>query len=68
MKDKIGQDTKGNVVFKIFDKDSNISGAEISGTSEKRYKQTTEQNGNDFSFYTGDEIPKRAVFLKVLLT
>lgn len=64
IKDKIGQDIKGNAVFKIFDKDGNISGAEISGTSEKRYKQTTEQNGNGFYFYFGGEIPKRVVFFE----
>ena len=63
-KDKIGQDIKGNAVFKIFDKDGNISGAEISGTSPKRYEQTTEQKGNGFSFYFGKEIPKKAVFFE----
>ena len=64
IKDKIAQDIKGNAVFKIFDKDGNISGAEISGTSPKRYKQTTEQNGNGFSFYSGNGTPKVAIFFE----
>ena len=62
----IGQDSNGNAVFKIFDSDGNLSGAEISGTiSEKRYKQNTERGGNGFTVSVNPEAePKRILFFE----
>lgn len=61
----IAQDIKGNVVFKIFDKYGNLTGAEITGTlTDNRYKQITERNNNGFILNPVDGQPQGAVFFE----
>ncbi len=65
----IGQDVRGNIVYKIFDKTGELSGAEISGTltdKKHRYKQTTERNGNCFTVIPqkAEGLPDRAIFFE----
>ncbi len=65
----IGQDVRGNIVYKIFDKTGELSGAEISGTltdKKYRYKQTTERNGNCFTVIPqkAEGLPGRAIFFE----
>ncbi len=62
----IKQDIKGNAVFLTFDKDNNLSGAELSGTlSDKKYKNSTERNGNGFTINPkGDNKPEKVMFFE----
>ncbi|MBR1738409.1 MAG: DUF3849 domain-containing protein, partial [Firmicutes bacterium] len=61
----IAQDVKGNAVYKIFDENSKLSGAEISGTSGERYKQYTEQNGGGFTVQPNkDKEPSKLMFFE----
>lgn len=47
---KIAQDIRGNAVFKIFDENGNLSGAELTSTNTSyRFKQLTERGGNGFT-------------------
>ncbi|MCD8089506.1 MAG: YodL domain-containing protein [Clostridiales bacterium] len=62
---KIAQDINGNAVFKVFDKNGELSGSEVSGTSQKRYKQTTGLEGNGFTVNpTGTYTPEKAIFFE----
>ena len=62
----IAQDVHGNVVFKVFDKNGEISGSELSSTlTERRFKQTTERNGNGFTINPiSPQNPSRAMFFE----
>lgn len=46
----VAQDNNGNAVFKIYNENGELSGAEISGTlTDKRFKQLTENQANGFT-------------------
>ena len=64
--ERIAQDIKGNLIFKIYDKDNHLSGAEITGTlTDKRYKQVTERNGNGFVLnLNASDKPTTAMFFE----
>ncbi|MCD8090175.1 MAG: DUF3849 domain-containing protein [Clostridiales bacterium] len=64
----VAQDTKGNAVFKIFDEEGNLSGAEINGTNtERRFKELTERTGNTFVINPNGKngkMPESAIFFE----
>ncbi len=61
----IAQDIRGNAVFKIFDSEGNLSGAEINGTlSDSRFKELTEKKGNTFVINPTGKKPERAIFFE----
>ncbi|MBR1442531.1 MAG: DUF3991 domain-containing protein, partial [Firmicutes bacterium] len=62
----IGQDERGNAVFKTFDEQGNLSGAEINSTlSNSRFKQSTERNGNGFTIIPNPDVkPKSIIFFE----
>ncbi|MCD8089721.1 MAG: toprim domain-containing protein [Clostridiales bacterium] len=65
VKDKLAQDIMGNAVFKIFDIEGTLTGAEIVGTQpEKRFKELTEQKGNTFIFNSSLIYPTSAIFFE----
>lgn len=62
---KIAQDINGNAVFKVFDKNGELNGSEVSGTSQRRYKLTTGLDGNGFTVNpTGIYNPEKAIFFE----
>lgn len=54
----IGQDERGNIVFKIYDENDFLVGAELCGTGDKRFKGTQEGSkwGYGFNIKTRDEL------------
>ncbi len=61
----VAQDERGNAVFNIRGVDKQVTGAEITGTSGKRFKRITENEGKGFWFTTTrDKKPEKAIFFE----
>lgn len=64
----VAQDTKGNCVFRIYNENNVLSGAEITGTTtDKRFKQLTDRGNNAVVFNPTSEKPKKAIFFEAAI-